>query len=704
MKQSITLLFLLLLHSIVYGSSSINGKITSHKGKPISGANVMIENSYDGSISNIDGTFSFTTDLTGQQLLVVSFMGYETSYLSFNISENTPINIIMKPSYNNLSSVEITAGSMNASSNNKTAVLTPMDIVTTAGAVGDVFGALQRLPGTSQNTSDGRLFVRGGDARESQIFIDGQRVFQPFLSTVGNTPTRGRYSPFLFKGVNFSTGGYDAEFGQALSAIVNLNSNDVAEKDELNVSVMSVGGGLAGTKAWKKSSLTFNSQYFNLAPYNEVISQRINFTKPFELFSGEAIYRNQFKKGLLKTYLGGTFSEMALFNKNVVFPDGETIENKNTNIYANTTYKGKLGKGWKVRTGAAISYDNTDFRFNDFNTDNEVFDGHLKANFNKRFSNYLQMNIGAEQFLTSNDNSSTISSTWSDGTYRIGNYFIAKLGVRFGYFDAVNEHSIQPRASLAIKASKSSQFSLAYGEFAQLFNANRSLEPLNISSEKATHYVANYTFKQNERMLRAEIFHKQYDDLVRFDGNSSFESTNFTSDGFGKTSGAELFWRDKRSIKNLEYWVTYSYLDNKRFSENFSQEATPSFGAKHNFSVVTKLWVEKWKTQIGASWGTSSGRTFTNPNQTGFLNNKTDWTNALNLNLAYLISPQKILFVSASNVLGGNDVFGYRYANAPDATGTFQRDAIRPPAGQFIFVGFFWTFSEDKSKNMLEQL
>ncbi len=696
--------FLIFIHSIICVGHTVSGTVTNSKGKPIAGANVMIDNSYDGCISGTKGEFSFETRLDGQQLLVVSFVGYETTYSSIDVSKNDVVTIAMKPSFNNLSSVEITAGNMNASSNNKTAVLTPMDIVTTAGAVGDVFGALQRLPGTSQNTSDGRLFVRGGQARESQIFIDGQRVFQPFLSTAGNTPTRGRYSPFLFKGVNFSTGGYDVEFGQALSAIVNLNSNDVAEKDELNVSVMSVGGGLAGTKAWKKSSLTFNSQYLNLAPYNEVISQRIDFTKPFELFSGEVIYRNQFKKGLLKTYIGGTFSDLGLFSKTAVTREGETIENKNANVYLNTTYKGKLGKGWKIRTGAAISYDKSRFRFNTFRNNVDITDGHLKVNLNKRVSNYIQWNMGAEQFLSSSDHSSAISAAWSDGTFRFGNHFAIKLGLRYGYFDAVNEHAIQPRASLAIKASKSSQFSLAYGEFAQLFNANRSLESLDISSEKATHYVANYTFKKNDRMLRTEIFRKKYDDLIRFDGMSALDSSNFTSDGFGKTSGAELFWRDKKSIKNLEYWVTYSFLENKRFSENFTSEATPSFGAKHNFSLVTKLWVEKWKTQIGTSWGASSGRTFTNPNESGFLNDKTNWTNALNLNLAYLISPQKILFVSASNVLGGNDVFGYRYANSPDPTGVFQREAIRPPAGQFFLVGFFWTFSEDKSKNILEQL
>ena len=68
--------------------------------------------------------------------------------------------------------------------------------------------------------------MRGGEADETQIFIDGIRVFTPYSPTAKNIPTRGRFSPFLFKGITFSTGGYSAEYGQALSSVLLLNSTD----------------------------------------------------------------------------------------------------------------------------------------------------------------------------------------------------------------------------------------------------------------------------------------------------------------------------------------------------------------------------------------------------------------------------------------------------------------------------------------------
>ena len=130
----------------------------------------------------------------------------------------------------------------------------PLDIVTTAGAAGDFVAALQTLPGTTTVNEDGRLFVRGGDATETQVFIDGLRVFQPFNATANNIPTRGRFSPFLFKGITFSTGGYSAEYGQALSGVLLLNTTDLPDQEKTDISIMSVGGGVGHTKIWGDKS------------------------------------------------------------------------------------------------------------------------------------------------------------------------------------------------------------------------------------------------------------------------------------------------------------------------------------------------------------------------------------------------------------------------------------------------------------------
>ncbi|OEK07552.1 hypothetical protein A8C32_17295 [Flavivirga aquatica] len=142
-------------------------------------------------------------------------------------------------------------------------MLKPLDVVTTASALGDFVGALQTLPGTTTVAEDGRLFVRGGTAEETQIFIDGIRVFTPYTATTNNVPTRERYSPFLFDGIMFSTGGYSAEYGQALSSVLLLNTIDEPDQEKTDIGVMSVGATLGSTQKWNKSSLSVNASYIN---------------------------------------------------------------------------------------------------------------------------------------------------------------------------------------------------------------------------------------------------------------------------------------------------------------------------------------------------------------------------------------------------------------------------------------------------------
>lgn len=86
------------------------------------------------------------------------------------------------------------------------------------------------------------------------------------------------------------------------------------------------------------------------------------------------------------------------------------------------------------------------------------------------------------------------------------------------------------------------------------------------------------------------------------------------------------------------------------------------------------------------------------------MSGKTKNYHNLSFNWAYLWSPQKILYFSVSNVLGRKNIFGYEYANTPGDNGVFERRAITPTADQFFFIGFFWTISDDRSANQLDNL
>ena len=148
----------------------------------------------------------------------------------------------------------------------------------------------------------------------------------------------------------------------------------------------------------------------------------------------------------------------------------------------------------------------------------------------------------------------------------------------------------------------------------------------------------------------------------------------------------------------------YSYLDTQRDYKNYTNKVTPSFAAAHTLSLVTKYWINDLRSQVGFSHTFTSGRPYNNPNESVFMNGKTKVYNNLSFNWAYLISQQKILYFSVTNVLGTQNVYGYEYANTPNTNGIYDRKAITPTADRFFFVGFFWTISQDKKDNQLKNL
>jgi len=720
MKTTILTTAFLFYTLLSLGQTIVSGTITDSKGKPIEGANIYLEGTYDGASSNAVGKFSFETSETGTQNLVVSMISYDTYMQAGDVSYLKDLNIQLLEAINQLTGVTLTAGSFQAGDNSKVSVLKPLDIVTTAGAAGDVVGALQTLPGTSSISEDGRLFVRGGGAGETQVFVDGLRVFQFFNATPNNIPTRGRLSPFLFKGITFSTGGYSAEYGQALSSVLLLNTTDEPDQEKTDIGVLSVGASLGRTEIWGNKSLSFNAQYTNLAPYQWIIpnEQGARWNKPYESIAGEAVFRSITDKSIFKFYTGFNQATLDLDQEDINFEDFVNFRLKNSNLYANTSYKHFLDKEWTIMAGASISSDRNDIRFDVNDIEANETAGHLKLKVKKSFSSRFQLNFGAEHFITNYEDTfsapdgfsfdsgfrDNLSAGFAEADIFFSNKFVMKLGIRGEYSSFLDDSNIAPRVSLAYKSSDNGQFSLAYGDFYQNPLSESLKFDQSLNFEKTSHYILNYQYLSDGKTFRAEAYYKDYDKLVKFDTEMPQFNSQFSNFGDGYATGLDIFWRDNKSIKNLDYWASYSFLNTERDFRNFRERATPNFAPAHSLSLVTKYWVEDWRSQIGVSYNYGSGRPYDNPNTPEFLAEKTKPLNSLNVNWAYLIAPQKILFFSISNITGYKNVNGYQYANTPNMDGIFERRAIRPTADAFFVVGFFWTISDDKSSNQLDNL
>lgn len=713
--------FLLLMATVqIHARQEINGKVTDKNNNPLAGANVYIEGTYDGATTDQHGFFSFTTSKEGLQTLIVSFVSFESFQKQMNISEMHNLHISLRQDVTGLDAVVISAGTFSAGDNSRITVLKPMDIVTTAGVAGDFIAALQTLPGTQPVGEDGRLFVRGGTAGETAVFIDGLRVFQPYSASANNLPSRGRFSPFLFDGITFSSGGYSAEYGQALSAVLLLNTIHEPKQTETNISLMSVGGGISHTQKWENSSLSLSSSYINLDPYLALVpnNEQANFIDPYENLGGEAVYRKHFKNGIFKWYTAYENTGLRVLQPDIdnVLPLDFGL--RNHNLYSNLSLKAALGHSWSINPGLSTSYSKNRFKIDAVQIDNREIAGNLKLKLSKRFSSRFKLHFGSEYIFRNFDEEVRQADTYPAALEVQPNLFASfaeadlmfsknvalKLGLRGSYNSLIKEFGLSPRISMAHKAGKNGQISLAFGEFFQQPEIGQLKYKTDLLPEKATHYILNYQWSFPGYILRAEAFLKEYKDLLKYDTPQPGVNTSFNNHGSGYARGLDLFYRDNKSLKNTEYWISYSFIDSERDFANYPKEATPQFVAKHTASLVMKHGISVLRSQVGFTYNFTSGRPYDDPNTSGFMNQKTGNYYNLSFNWAYLLSPQKILYFSASNILGHRNVFNYEYASDKNALGIYERQAVTPAADRFFFVGFFWTLSKDKTKNQLKTL
>ena len=718
--KSIAILFLMFVAAVnCEAQTVISGKVTDKSGQTLPGTNVFIKGSYDGASCNADGMYHFLSKKTGVQILVVSMLGYEKQERPINVTGKEVItDIKMIETYNQLNAVVITAGSFEASDEKKAVTLKQMDILTTASAAGDIYGALRTLPGTQQVGEDGRLFVRGGESYETRTYIDGMLVRNPYNSQVPDIPSRGRFSPMLFTGTVFSTGGYSAEYGQAMSSALILKTEGLAPKTITGISLYSMGAGLNHTERWTNSSLTVSYEYFNLQPYFNLVKQQVKWDKAPQTGTANIIFRQAIgKNGLLKVFSSSESRDLQLQYPDDANP-GRTmpIRIRSTNDYVNTTFTTPLSTKTFLMVGTAYSY-NLDRKNIDTSRLKET-DKSLQArvSIDHHFTNRLGLKTGieitSEQFNQDYFNSldhkdylmgynENISAGFVESEYAPVNKLALRVGVRNEYSSLLQKSNLMPRLSMAFKTSANSQISLAYGTFYQDPDATSLRFTHQLGFEQADHYIINYQVNKNDRIFRVEAYYKDYLHLIRYTLLNNPDPLTYNNLGHGYAKGIDVFFRDQKTIKNLDYWLTYSYIDSKRLYNDFTQAATPSFISSHNANAVVKYFSMKFQTMVGLTYSFASGRPYLNPNSTSFMSDRTKSYNDVSMNLSYLTNifgNFTIIYCSVSNMFGFNNVYGYHYSTVADANGQFTQREIAPDAKRFAMIAVFISIEKKKKK------
>ncbi len=698
----------------------VTGKVSQEKGEPLPGANIYLQGTYDGTTSNENGEFKFSTNKSGSFVVRFEFMGYDAVSRNVELKGDTiRLTVQMKESFNQLNAVTITAGTFEAGDKKQAVTITPLDMMTTAGAAGDVYGALQSLPGTTTNGESGRLFVKGGDSDESQTYIDGSLVFVPYNSTAPATATRGRFNPFMFKGTVFSTGGYSAEYGQALSSVLQLNTNDMPGEDQLDISILSIGAELAGTKLWNNGAVTGSFTYHNLAPYMSVVHQNFDWVETPESANGELSLRQKTSKtGLLKLYTNVGSSNFILKQQNLD-DEGQFFDYKlgNDNQFVNASWNDKLSDKWAMNVASSFTNNEDNIHFDQTSVVKKIQGFHLKDAMNYAFSDKFILKFGGEVLSKSfsqkvdmpgetHDNNYTdhTFSGFTEAQIYASSKFVTRVGGRVEYSDYLGNWNVAPRLSAAYKITEKSQFSAAYGWFFQNPTDDCLIYTDRLKPERADHYTFSFQSAVEKRTFRAELYYKDYKKLVKLNSPDFYLPTSYSNSGYGYAAGLDVFWRDSKTIKNGDYWISYSFVDTKRNYLDYPEEAVPSFASKHNFSMVYKHWIGGLRSLAGLNVKYSSPRVYNDPNSAVFNDEKMLPYRSIDLSWSFLYRQNIIFYGAVTNVTGFKQDFGKRYSSAADVNGSFRGVDVGPSSSRFIVVACFITLTKGRDANQLDKI
>lgn len=741
--QRILIIVLLFLSFKSQSQTKVYGTIKDQRNRILIGASITLKDTYDGSVTDSSGKYSFTTFEKGEFVIEIKSVGYKTVTQKITLPSTNAVNLnfSLREEVNELSAVTVTAGTFAASDRKRVStVLNQTDMYTTAGSNADINAAIKTLPGAQQIGEQAGLFVRGGEGYETKEFIDGTLVNNPYNSALPNIQARSKFDPALFKGNIFSTGGYSALYGEALSSAFILETVDIAQRSEaeIGISPLFASAGMQHVNTKKTTSWGVAYSYTNVALYFNLVKQRPDFFKAPEFHSGEANYRTKTKSGgIIKYYTTFDYGNTGVRQPNV---DSNGLKNsyglQNTYWYNNLSWKENLGNGWNVNTGFSFSTNVDNITSQIQNQLNQpAYTGlmyidslnykvkikqnltQLKTVFEKRLFGISKLRFGSEYWNAYNkinlitpifidstvilrDN---LTSLFGETEITFTNKFAMTAGVRFEYSSLLNKSNISPRIALAYKTGKNAQMSAAFGTFYQKPETYLLQSSTHLDFTKATHYLINYIKSNNKYTFRIEAYYKQYSKLVK-----SYPAYNNGGDGYAR--GVELFWRDWTTFKGIEYWISYSYLDTKRQYLYYPEQLQPTFATPHTLNVVAKKFITGIRTGFSFTYSFATGRPyyFMYPNGSKYSIGEQGTTkdyNQLDMSVYYVPQAMKtnakqswIIFASIKNVLNNYNIYSYQYSH-----NGLNKQAITASAPQVYFIGIFLTLGVDRTQDIINR-
>ncbi len=686
------------------------------------GATIEIDDSVVA-VSDAEGRFEIALVSGERYRAVVTLPGFDPHESVFEVSHAVRLDVVLAIRRMR-DQVTVTAPSPEEAVA-RPFLLEPVQVYRTPGADADIFRALQTLPGVSAPDDAAGLFVRGGDVSEVLVSLDDAVIAHPYRYETPTGGFRGTVDPLLVSGLSFSTGGFSARYGNALSGVLDLRG---PERPEARQTVATIG--LAGASA--SIAAPAGDRFAVRGAFNRTFTGvlfAVNgsprpFDPPPEGWDGSAGFAWNLGRG-------GRLKAFSLMQRDRV---GVGVEQDAfTGLLQASTAHGFVGTRWDGALGswaASASFGRDDYKrgTNVGILDRTITDrvASWRFDLSAPSTGAVDWRVGANGSLAETSivgrvpvrggdlggvsgdvRFDAVVDDWFGGTYLEATTHAGAvsttIGARADRFGLARATTVDPRLNVRIGLGRTHALRLATGVYHQAPSPSyydRERGASRLPPMRALHYVAGYEAGRETEGLyvRAEGFVKTYADLPLED-----YVRGYTADGYGSARGVDLFvqWLSSRlEVRGTASWLRarrrWTPVDQRERYDLPDGTWTPDFEIPWWVQIITSVPVSNGMT-VSASWRSAAGRPHTpivdgrrvgdrfGPVFGPVNSERFPRYERLDLSSNWLVPAGDgvaILFASVDNVLGRANFFDYVYA--PDYT---SRQPVVNAAPRSVYFG-----------------
>ncbi len=234
-----SLLFFVSISAFAQHKVHVHGHVYDENEKGLEYVNVSLEKGKQGTSTNQQGYYDLKLEIKDSAVLVFSQVGYKSERHIVNAKQSSlELSLVLRRTTKELSQVNVIGQKMQTST-------VDMIDATKVRLIPNVAGGIESMLMTfagvsSSNELSSQYNVRGGNFDENMVYVNGIEVYRPLLVRSGQQEGLSFVNPDMVKNVSFSSGGFDARYGDKMSSVLDIQYKK-PEKFESTISASFLG-------------------------------------------------------------------------------------------------------------------------------------------------------------------------------------------------------------------------------------------------------------------------------------------------------------------------------------------------------------------------------------------------------------------------------------------------------------------------------